>query len=107
MMKHKVDIGTIETPFNEQEEWDYDQEYYEPIVIEMPNSFYGYDPVQQRMMIVLAMVALGVLLFAGLAMPRIRSASVALPTGSTTAAMAAERDAIADVDVPTAAKCKQ
>ena len=89
---------TIETPFNEQDDWDYDQEYYyEPVVIEMPGSIYGYDPVQQRMMIVLAMVVLGVLLFAGLALPRIRAASSTITTGSVAAAT------IIEADVPTAA----
>lgn len=89
----------IETPFNESEEWDYyDQEYYEPIVIDMPTSLYGYDPVQQRMMIVLATVVLGVFLFAGLALPRIRAASTSLTTAATDTTAA-----LIDVDVPTAA----
>ena len=94
---------TIETPFNEQDEWDYeDQLYYEePIVIDMPNSIYGYDdPVQQRMMIVLATVVLGVLLFGGLALPRIRAASTSLTTAATNTDLTA---AVIDVDVPTAA----
>ncbi len=66
---------TIETPFNEQVAYEQEYDEHDPVIIEMPNAIYGYDPVQQHMVIILAMVVLGLLLFAGLALPRLRSAS--------------------------------
>ena len=70
---------TIETPFSEDDQYEYEV-YEQPVIIDMHGAMYGTDPVQQRMMVVLAMVALGIILFAGLAIPRLQSA----PHKSTT-----------------------
>lgn len=91
---------TIDTPLSEDSSYEYGYEYeeYEPIIIDMPGYGYGADPVQQRMMVVLAMVALGIFLFAALAVPRLRAGSAL----STTTSPSTEQ-AGSNVDVPTAA----
>ena len=84
---------TIDTPLSEGSSYEYEYDDYEPVIIDMPGYGYGTDPVQQRMMVVLAMVALGIFLFAALAVPRLRAGSDF--TTSTSYANS--------VDVPTAA----
>lgn len=61
---------TIDTPFNEAED---DVYYYEdePIILDVPYA--GYQSVQQRMILVLALVVIGIFLFAGLALPQTRA----------------------------------
>ncbi len=84
---------TIETPFTQDDSYEYDDEYYEPVIIDMPGTIYQTDPVQQRMIVVLALVILGVFLFGTLAIPQMRAASYKTSTSYESSS----------VDVPTAA----
>ncbi len=76
---------TIETPFYEDDE---EANYYEaePVIIDM--SYAGYQDAarQQPMVLILAMVVIGVFLFAALALPQTRAAKggVTAVTESTT-----------------------
>ena len=84
---------TIETPFDEYEDEAYFYEA-EPVIIDMPYA--GYQDVmrQQRMVLILAMVVIGVFLFAALALPRTQAAAKGGVTAVTQSTVAQTNTAV-------------
>jgi soluble lytic murein transglycosylase-like protein len=82
---------TVDTPLNEQFEYEYE---YEPEII-LDEYDLPPDPTQQRMMMILTFVLVGVLLFALLVLPRLAQAD--LPLLSNSAAEVANQPAAENV----------
>ena len=62
---------TVDTPLNDQE---YDPFQYEPEIV-IDEYDFPPDPMQRRMLMIVAFVVVGAMLFAGLVMPRLAQAT--------------------------------